>query len=572
MTITHETVFAPALLPRIKGSSGQISADHTGPFEWHMPENANMAELCCDRWARTQPERVALLHVEHTGQSQSWTYAKLHQCACNLASKMVQLGIGEGDRIGLLLTQGPEVLIAHFAAYRIGAIIVPLFTLFGPDALHYRLKDSGTKLLIADQDQIEKLLPILPELDALKHLFICGRDLNITDSLDIKVSLFEQAIGEDVNVSEWPADSPPDNPAMIIYTSGTTGPPKGTLHAHRFLLGHLPNVEISHNGFPQQGDKGWTPADWAWIGGLMDLAMPCLYYGVLLVARRFVKFEAETAWQFIAENHIRNMFLPPTALKMMRHYALEHGLPATLTIRSIASGGEALPQTLIAWAKDQFNLDINEIYGQTECNLVICSNRSVEPLPDGAMGKAVPGHHVAIIDDEGKLLKAGMLGQIAVKPPDPVMFLQYWNKPEKTREKFINGWLCTGDMGSCDENGFFTFTARDDDVITTSGYRVGPSEIENALMQHARVQMAAIIGLPDPDRTEKITACIVPDQQKNLDILENELKLWIKQRVSLHLMPRAFYWFDQLPLTATGKIMRKALRQSILEKLSHSGE
>ena len=567
MTLNENSLFAPPILPEIT-----YNPDAPNGFDWPIPENANMAELCCDRWSRVQLERVALAHFNEDGQSRDWCYRELHQASCNLAAYLSQLGITSGDRIALLLSQSPEALITHFACYRIGAIALPLFTLFGVDALQFRLADSGAKLLVTDTSQIDKIANLEGQLPALAHVLICGRENDREIDSDnalpsMKTERFEAATRKQATLEDWPAIAHKDAPAMMIYTSGTTGAPKGALHAHRFLLGHLPNVEISHNGLGHKHDKGWTPADWAWIGGLMDLAMPCLYYGVPLVAMRFVKFDASKAFAFIAKHQIRNMFLPPTALKLMRFAEAEHGLPKGVSIRSIASGGEALPEAVVSWAKQRLGVDINEIYGQTECNLVISSQRPHNRLPEGAMGTAVHGHQVAILDTNNKPCPPGILGEIAVKTPDPVMMLGYWGQPEKTAEKISDGWLRTGDMGSMDKDGMFTFIARDDDVITSAGYRVGPSEIENCLMQHPRVQLAAVIGLPDPIRTEIITACIVPDQHERLEALEEDLKKLVKNRLSPHLIPKRFVWQETLPLTATGKIMRRHLRGALTSKL-----
>lgn len=555
MSITSNTEFAEPILP-------QITRDKSGDgFTWPMPENANMAELCCDRWAHNQPHRIALIEGRETASPRLWSYDDLFRASCRLAVYLTHKGYQKGDRIAIFLPQGPEVLITHFAAYRIGAIIVPLFILFGSDALAYRLADSGAKLIVTDTARQHKVASLHDKLPHLDHMLVCGDD-NLGDDASMSTASFWTAIAgmDDKTIA---AIAAPDEPAMMIYTSGTTGPPKGVLHAHRLLIGHLPNIEISHNGFPKTGDRSWTPADWAWIGGLMDMAMPSLYYGVPLVSLRMAKFEAGAAWQFVAEHAIRNMFLPPAALKQMRNYALSSRLPKGLSVRSIASGGEVLGDTLISWAKTALHVDINEIYGQTECNLVIASNRALEHLPVGAMGRAVPGHRLAIIDDNGDPLGPGELGEIGVSGPDPVMFLRYWNKPDLTQEKFKKGWLCTGDMGRCDAHGFFTFVGRDDDIITSSGYRIGPAEIENCLMQHQSVHQAGIIGLPDVMRTQIITACIVADKNADLAVLEESLKALVKERLSPHLVPRRFCWLPELPVTSTGKIMRESLRQTL---------
>ena len=561
------TRFAPSILSQM-AKRQEAGADDI----WPVPDLFNIADMCCDRWAVAQPDRVALIDVRDDAPPKHWTYAELLRAATKLAHYFKSHHIVQGDRIAVLLPQGPEVLIAHFAAYRIGAIILPLFTLFGPDALAYRLRDSGAKLIITDAGSLNKLVPILPDLPELERILVCGLNDKDTDKQEKTVSVCSfWAELEHMPNRALAAVSGPDDPAMLIYTSGTTGNPKGALHAHRFLLGHLPNIEISHQGFPRAGDKGWTPADWAWIGGLMDLALPCLYYGVPLVSYRQLKFDPEATFQFIADHQIRNMFLPPTALKLMRSYHMTAERLPVLSVRTIASGGEALGSSLLGWARKILNVEVNEIYGQTECNLVICTDRSVnKTVPDGVMGKAVPGHKLCILKPDGHEAEIGDVGEIAVQAPDPVMFLGYWNKPEDTQEKIKQGWLLTGDLGRQDENGFFSFVARNDDIITSSGYRIGPTEIENCLMQHPSVSLAAVIGLPDPIRTETVTACIVLSTGTGSDQLAENLKQLVRERLSAHLVPHQIIWIDDLPLTATGKIRRKALKESLLPETDSS--
>lgn len=565
--IQADTRFAPSILSQM-AKRQKAGVDDI----WPVPDLFNIADMCCDRWADAQPDRVALIDARDNTPPRHWTYAELLRAATKLAHYLKARQITRGDRIAVLLPQGPEVLIAHFAAYRIGAIILPLFTLFGPDALAYRLHDSGAKLVITDADSVNKLAPILPDLPELEQILVCRAN-------DWGIDKREQAVSvrsfwtelERMPDTALAALSRPDDPAMLIYTSGTTGNPKGALHAHRFLLGHLPNIEISHQGFPEAGDKGWTPADWAWIGGLMDLALPCLYYGVPLVSHRQLKFDPAATFQFIADHQIRNMFLPPTALKLMRSYEMTTERLPSLSVRTIASGGEALGSSLLGWVRKIMNVEVNEIYGQTECNLVICTDRGADKtLPDGIMGRAVPGHKVCILTPDGNEAEIGEVGEIAVQAPNPVMFLCYWNKIEDTQKKIKQGWLLTGDLGQQDENGFFTFVARDDDIITSSGYRIGPTEIENCLMKHPSVSLVAVIGLPDPIRTEAVTACIVLAYGAGSDQLADSLKQFVREMLSAHLVPRQIIWRKDLPLTATGKIRRKALRESLLPETNSS--
>jgi acetyl-CoA synthetase len=313
-------------------------------------------------------------------------------------------------------------------------------------------------------------------------------------------------------------------------------------------------MELTHEGFPQAGDKGWTPADWAWIGGLMDMAMPCLYYGVPLVAHRMRKFDAAGAYTLIAAHKIRNLFLPPTALKLMRGTPV----PTGVNIRSISSGGESLGAEMLAWGRHTLGAPINELYGQTECNLCITQAAGFMAVNPTTMGQALPGFEVAVFDDHGKACPPDQMGEICIRKGAASMFLRYWNLPDKTDAKFRGDWLRTGDLGQRDAQGYFTFASRDDDVITSAGYRVGPSEIENCLMGDADVVMAAVVGIPDPIRTESIRAFVVlregatPDAQRLIDR--------VRKRVSPHVAPRDVIFVQSLPMTATGKVMRRELR------------
>ena len=510
-------------------------------FRWRVPDRFNIARACGEDGARAAPDATALIHVTDDGVER-WSRARLNDAAARFASVLAAAGIGRGDRVAILLSQGPETLIAHLGAMRLGAVSLPLFTLFGEDALAYRLSDSGARAAVTDAANLDKLMALdLPELGAV---WCTGSG---------KVASFADDIA--AAAPAGCANTAADDPAMMIYTSGTTGPPKGVLHAHRFLLGHLPSMELHNEGFPRDGDVGWTPADWAWIGGLMDMAMPCLFYGVPLVSRRFRKFEPEAAWRLVAEQGVRNLFLPPTALKLMRQVSVPHGV----RVRSIGSGGESLGDDLRAWGDEVLGAPINEFYGQTECNLVVCSTGAERRA--GTMGRAVPGHEVAVIGPEGAPVPDGEVGEIAVAAPDPAMFLRYWNQPQKTADKFVGRWLRTGDLGRRDADGFFTYVARDDDVITSSGYRIGPSEIEHCLTGHPDVVMAAVVGVPDPERTEIVVAYVVLREGSEGDELDRALVERVRQRVSPHVAPRRIVRVSELPMTATGKIRRKELRE-----------
>ncbi|UYO94608.1 acyl-CoA synthetase [Pollutimonas sp. M17] len=529
--------------------------DAVNRFRWDIPARYNIGVDACAKWAERDPGRLALIHVDQHGKAQDYSFGDMHEASNRLANLFLALGAQAGDRIGILLPQAPETAFAHIAAYKIGCIAIPLFTLFGAEALRYRLGDSGARVVVTNAEGAAKLAEIrgqLPDLQTV--LTIDGAQ---TDTLDLHREMKRH--GTDL----VPVDTAADDPAVIIYTSGTTGQPKGALHAHRVLLGHLPGVEISHNLFPQEGDRMWTPADWAWIGGLFDVLLPAWHHGIAVVAHRFKKFTPESAFQLLQDYGVRNTFLPPTALKMMRSVDRPEAR-WSYRLRSVASGGESLGAELLDWGRRSFGLTINEFYGQTECNMTVSSCADIVPTRPGAIGRAVPGHTLAIIDGQGNRLPAGASGSIAVRRPDPVLFLQYWNNTRATEDKFVGDWLVTGDTGSMDEDGYIHFVGRNDDVITSAGYRIGPGEIEDSILQHPSVKMVAVVGAPDEQRTEIVAAVIVlHDDRSPSDGLKREIQEHVKSRLAAHEYPREIFFVDELPMTTTGKVIRRELRQMV---------
>jgi acetyl-CoA synthetase len=527
-------------------------------FKWDIPEYYNLGVDICDKWAH-QRYRLALIYESEKGQVEKYTFWDLRQLSNRLANGLRAKGLAQGDRIGILLPQCPETAISHIAAYKIGAIAIPLFTLFGTDALMYRLANSGARGIVTDAANLPKISEIRESLPYLETILVtAGR-------MPDKVLDFWGLVGKG-SPDFQAVDAKADDPALIIYTSGTTGPPKGALHCHRVLLGHLPGVEFPHNFFPKEDDFFWTPADWAWIGGLIDVLFPSWHHGIPVLAHRAKKFDPEEAFHLIAKYGIRNAFMPPTALKLMRQVK-NPKQRHDFSMRSIGSGGETLGEELLDWGRDTMGLTINEFYGQTECNLIVGCCAEIMEIRPGSMGKAIPGHRVDVIDEDGNPAPAGTVGEIAVQRPDPVMFLEYWQNPEATRKKFFGDWLLTGDLAKKDDNGYFWFNGRKDDVITSAGYRIGPAEIEDCLMKHPSVAMVAVVGSPDEVRTEIVKAFVVlklgekPEQH-----LADDIRKFVKVRLAAHEYPREIEFVDSLPLTATGKIMRKELKKLELER------
>ena len=527
-------------------------------FHWNIPEFYNIGTDVCDKWA-DERYRLALIYEDEGGRTEKFTFWDIKNLSNRLANALRANGVASGDRIGILLPQCPETAIAHIAVYKLGAIAIPLFTLFGPDALEYRLMNSGAKAVVTDGTNIEKLLQIRDRLPELKIIFVTrGKPgagvVDFWAALEKGSSHFEAVMTK------------ADDPALIIYTSGTTGPPKGALHAHRVVLGHVPGVEFFHNFFPKKEDVYWTPADWAWIGGLIDVLLPSWHHGVPVVAYRAKKFDPEQAFYFIAKYGIRNAFMPPTALKMMRQVK-DPKSRYEYRMRTIGCGGETLGEELLDWGRQVMDLEINEFYGQTEVNLVVGNCCEIMPIRRGSMGKPIPGHRVEVVDAEGNIVPPGTVGEIAILRPDPVMFLNYWQNPQATRDKFVGDWSLTGDLGKKDEDGYLWYVARKDDVITSSGYRIGPAEIEDCLLKHPAVSMAAVIGKPDPVRTEVVKAFVVlkPDVPFR-EGLAAEIQEFVKTHLAAHEYPREVEFINELPMTSTGKIIRGELRKREIEK------
>ncbi len=520
-------------------------------FRWDVPETFNIGVACADAPAGRNPDGPAIIDWS-AEEPVTLTFGELADRSSRLAGALRARGIARGDRVAILLPQCFEAVIAHIAVYKLGAIAVPMAMQFGPDAIAYRLTLSGARAILLDQSGLEKLKTAGAGFEALQLVISVGGG-DGTEAFDALVAAAPSGF--------TPVDTQAGDPALMIFTSGTTGQPKGALHAHRVLLGHLPGVQMHHEFLPQPGDLLWTPADWAWAGGLLNVLLPGLFFGVPVVAARAPRFEAEWALALMERAGIRNTFLPPTALRMLstvEDVAGRYGLK----LRTIGSGGEALGKKTLEWCRETLGLTVNEFYGQTECNLVLSACRQIDVLRPGSMGKPVPGHHVAIINDDGSVLPPGAQGQIAVRRPDPVMFLRYWSDNAATEKKFIGDWMTTGDRGVMDADGFFHFVGRDDDVITSAGYRIGPAEIEDCLVGHPAVALAAVIGKPDPMRTQLVKAYIVLRKAYAPgDNLKREIQSYVKARLSAHEYPREIEFIDEMPLTTTGKVIRRLFRE-----------
>jgi acetyl-CoA synthetase len=519
-----------------------------------VPERYNIARACCGQWAEDR-SRFALYWEDESGATAAYSFWDIQVAANRLSNALGALGVKRGDRVALLLPQRPETAIAYIAIFQMGAIALPLSHLFGPDALEYRINHAEASVAVVEPMTIANLSAVRDRLTHLRHVIGVGgareRDVHDWNSLLEKAS------------SRFnPVDTAAEDPALIVYTSGTTGPPKGALKAHRVMIGNVPGFVHSHDFFPQPGDVFWSPADWAWTGGLMDALLPAWLFGIPILGYRG-RFDAERAYRLIEKYGIRNSFLFPTALKLMMKAVPQPKKRYRLNLRSVMSAGESVGVTVIEWAKEELGVTINEMFGQTEINYVVGNCQAAWPVKPGSIGRPYPGHRVAIIDGNGKELPANELGEIAVhRKDDPVFFLEYWKNPQATRDKFIGDWGCTGDQGKMDDDGYLWYQGRSDDVIKSSGYRIGPAEIESCLVKHPAVANAAVIGKPDATRGSIVKAFIVlqPGHPPSANLIE-QIQNHVRGRLAPYEYPREIEFIDALPMTTTGKVQRKELRK-----------
>jgi acetyl-CoA synthetase len=527
-------------------------------FRWNVPARFNVAHYCCDRWA-TERHRLALYWEDESGETRVRSFWDLQQEANRLANSLAALGVARGDRVAIILPQRIETVVAYLAVWRMGAIAVPLSFLFGPDALEYRIANSGARVAIVDPQTLANLDPARARLPGLEHV------IGVAGAKGAGIVEWDETLARASRRFEV-VDTAATDPSTIIYTSGTTGPPKGALLPHAVMFGNLPGFEHSHDGFPREGDLFWTPADWAWTGGLWDALVPTLYHGRAILGFRG-RFDAERAYQLLEKYQVRNAFIVPTALKMMMKVVPRPRERYDVALRSLMSAGEPVGTAVSQWCRDELGVTVNEMFGQTEINYIVGNSQELWPVKPGSMGRPYPGHRIAVIDDAGQELPPGKVGDIAVHrnwidgTPDPVFFLGYWGNEAATEGKYTGDWCRTGDQASCDEDGYLWFQGRADDMFKTAGYRVGPTEIENCLVKHAAVANSAVIPIPDETRGAVIKAFIVlAPGHASSPALEDSIRAHVKQLLAPYQQPRFIEFVESLPMTTTGKVQRKVLR------------
>ncbi|MDH5208254.1 MAG: AMP-binding protein [Burkholderiaceae bacterium] len=526
-------------------------------FRWHVPREFNIADVCCRRWSQ-ETSRIAVHYEDENGRPASYTYAALQSDANRLSNALRHFGVRRGDRVAIVLPQSPETAVAHVAIYQMGAVAMPLSLLFGPDALEYRLQDSEAVVAIVDAAALPAIASIRGHCPALRQLIVVGASGGEGHEWSALLAKASDAFGLVSTAAE--------EAALLIYTSGTTGPPKGALMPHRALIGNLPGFVASQDWFPQKDDVFWSPADWAWTGGLMDALLPTMYFGFPIIGTRG-RFSPERAFELMERYGVTSTFLFPTALKMMMKMSGEPRARYRLKLRSMMSAGEAVGATVFAWCRQSLGITVNEMFGQTEMNYIVGNSHTRWPARPGSMGRPYPGHRVAVIDEGGNEVPAGTIGEVAIHRRDihgdldPIFFLEYWRNPTATRNKFTGDWSRTGDLASADENGYLWYQGRADDVFKAAGYRIGPSEIENCLVKHRAVANVAVVPKPDAERGAVVKAFVVlAAGYVSSPALVEELQKHVRGQLAPYEYPKEIEFIAELPMTTTGKVQRRVLR------------
>ncbi|MDQ7006340.1 MAG: acetate--CoA ligase [Acidobacteriota bacterium] len=519
----------------------------------------NIAEICTDRNLRLgRGGRPALIHQGHAGEPRTYTFEDLKELSCGWAAFLAEAGIRPLDRVCLFLDRVPELYIGFLGILRLGAVVQPLFSAFGEEALFQRIDDSQASCVITQRRHLGKLRRIRERVPSLHTVVVIDHDPagKPLRSGEVAFSM-ERGRRKDFPVARTFGESP----SVLHYTSGTTGKPKGALHVHGSVVAQYLTSKVVLD--LREDDVYWCTADPGWVTGTS--------YGIIgpwsLGVTQFVLdagFSSERWYAAMARHRVSVWYTAPTAIRMLMkdgaEAARDHDLSA---LRHMCSVGEPLNAEGVLWGRQAFGLDFHDTFWQTETGAMMITNRPGLPVKPGSMGRPFPAVTAAVVDPETgeEVREPGQVGMIAIKPPWPSMMRTYWNNTATYYSKFLGGWYICGDRASVDEDGYFWFCGRDDDVINTGGHLVGPFEIESALLEHEAVAESAAIGKPDPVNMEVVKAFVAlrPGWEPSDDV-ELSIMNFIRKKLSPLAMPQEIEFVDKLPKTRSGKIMRRLLK------------
>jgi acetyl-CoA synthetase len=502
------------------------------------PGGFSLVEACCDRWADGSG-RLALLRIRSDGFEEHVSHDALHATSARVAQVLRAEGIGRGDRVAVLLPQGAEAVIAMLAAWRIGAIVVPLARMLDAEALAFRLRHAGAAALVTDDAGHGALAPLRAGLPALRLV------LSTEGARGTALSFWEEAGRAAAGTPAEPVRG--NDPAIILYTAGTGGPVRGVLHAHRALAGQLAGVVAQHDGFPRPQDRLWTPMDWAWRSGLFDALLPSLSQGVPVVAASMARFDPADAVELMQRHGVRNAVLPSAALRLLRDSGQVE--ESGLGLRSIGTCGEPPDPALRAWAAATLGAVLRHGHAIPECNLVLTGCEGLLPS-----GRPVPGHALAVLDPQGDPLPAWETGRLAVRTDHPGVFLGYWNDPAATEVMLGHDWMPTGDEAAVAEDGTILLPGPDAAAPLGGADGMGPDDVALCLRRHPAVALAAVIGSCDALAEDHATAIIVPRPEASPGPeLAEALRDHMRAGMAGHRYPRRVAFAKALPRAADGR-------------------
>jgi acetyl-CoA synthetase len=501
---------------------------------WEVPASYNIASDVCDKHPR---DKLAMVHEDFSGRVREVNWGEIQDNACRMANVLSAHGVQKGDRVAMLLPPTPETAAAFFGVWKAGAILLSMSILYGDEGIRHRLADSQPRVVITNEANKHRIDPALTE-----HVLVLDEALLASGDADFDT-----------------VETAADDPAQLYYSSGTTGLAKGILHAHRYLLAH---EEFIYCHDVRDGEVFHGMGEWAWAAGICPLLGPWRLGAVQAVYQREGGFDPAKQLDFLSRHSVTNVFATPTAIRSMMSIT-DARTRYPQKFRIVCSAGEPLNPEAIRWFRDQYGITVLDYYGLTE-SYPLCANYPFMEVREGSMGKPAPGWDVAILDEDERPVAAGERGEICLRArSNPHYPLGYWNRPpEDSAEVFGGDWFHTKDAARADEDGYFWYEGRADDVIIAAGYRIGPFEVESACLEHPAVAEAAAVASPDERRGNVVKAFIVVAAgHEPSDALADDIKAFVRDHHSAYAYPRKIEFVDDLPKTLTGKIRRIELRQ-----------
>jgi len=514
-------------------------------LEWFSGKHLNAAYNAIDRNAKNfRKNKIALYWLGENGESQKFTFAEMSELSNQFANLLKSLGIVKGDRVFFFLPRIPQLFYGFLGTLKTGAVAGTLFSAFGPQALFDRLENSGAKILVTNKELKKRVDEVKNKLGRLEKIILAEELPELLEKRSKTLRI---------------AHTRATDHAFMLYTSGTTGKPKGVVHLHRALLHeHMTAKWVLDI---KDSDIYWCTADPGWITGIAYAILGSWSCGSSTVIYEG-RFDPEAWYKIIQDHKVTVWYTAPTAIRMLAAAGKEVAKKYDLSsLRHLASVGEPLNPEAVWWGLETFGLPFHDNYWQTESGGIAIANFPCLPIKPGSMGKPVPGIKAAIVDDRGREIKTGQLGNLVLEPGWSGMMAEIWHRPKKYHSYFKNGWYITGDLAYKDKDGYFWFVGRADDVIKTAGERVGPFEVESALIEHPAVAEAGVIGKPDPLRGEIVKAFVaLKPGIRQSEKLKEEIAAFVKRHLSGHAYPREIEFIDKLPKTRSGKIVRRLLK------------